>query len=432
MTETEALNLAIETLEEIALAGMSGSGQESKEGLTEWHARQAWKFIGIASRRLTTIRQALAQPEQELFSAPNNFYKDVDEAINKLEKNGSIFDGNDSAPYVVWLLRTLRELATQTQPKNPEPVVWKHDCAALLTNDVELWIDRCPHCGKPRTSPQQPPHPKEPDNEFKNFHRSLCERFGYVHDEKDWKRDLVSLEEWIAKKVQPEHEPVAWQERQAKRMSDGVVTEWTNWYPCRYKTIDEARAEASDHIPYEWRPLYTHPPVPTAQPKECTRSHPHDEMSKECELRTEIARLTNCLARANAQAEHFEREWYLRGDEIERLKTPPQSKEPAQCSDDEAVAWRFTGVAGLRRYMTQKQYDAQTPETKKWYEPYKCVNCNTHSSKEQDVVVNNQGSSDSKGYVFVAIPILEQLGINRAVIDMIAITPPQPKETREK
>lgn len=27
---------------------------------------------------------------------------------------------------------------------------WKHDCAALLTNDVELWIDSCPHCGKPR------------------------------------------------------------------------------------------------------------------------------------------------------------------------------------------------------------------------------------------------------------------------------------------
>lgn len=36
-----------------------------------------------------------------------------------------------------------------------EPVAWKHDCAALLTNDVELWIDRCPHCGKPRTT-QQP------------------------------------------------------------------------------------------------------------------------------------------------------------------------------------------------------------------------------------------------------------------------------------
>jgi hypothetical protein len=58
---------------------------------------------------------------------------------------------------------------------------------------------------------------------------------------------------------QEQGEPVAWQERQARRMQDGVVTEWTNWYPCRYRTIDEAQAEACDHIPYEWRPLYTTP-----------------------------------------------------------------------------------------------------------------------------------------------------------------------------
>lgn len=37
-------------------------------------------------------------------------------------------------------------------------------------------------------------------------------------------------------------------------------------------------------------------------------------------FRIEIARLTECLERANSQAEHFEREWYLRGDEIEALK----------------------------------------------------------------------------------------------------------------
>lgn len=36
------------------------------------------------------------------------------------------------------------------------------------------------------------------DREFKNFHQRLCERFGYVHDDRDWKRDQVSLIEWIA------------------------------------------------------------------------------------------------------------------------------------------------------------------------------------------------------------------------------------------
>lgn len=38
------------------------------------------------------------------------------------------------------------------------------------------------------------------------------------------------------------------------------------------------------------------------------------------ELERENKRLTKCLLKANAQAEHFEREWYLRGDEIERLR----------------------------------------------------------------------------------------------------------------
>lgn len=32
------------------------------------------------------------------------------------------------------------------------PEGWKHDCPILLTNDVELWISRCPHCGKPETN----------------------------------------------------------------------------------------------------------------------------------------------------------------------------------------------------------------------------------------------------------------------------------------
>lgn len=34
------------------------------------------------------------------------------------------------------------------------------------------------------------------------------------------------------------------------------------------------------------------------------------------------------------------------------------------------LAWRNTGSPnGLRRFMTQKQYEAQTPGVQKWYEP---------------------------------------------------------------
>ena len=39
-----------------------------------------------------------------------------------------------------------------------------------------------------------------------------------------------------------------------------------------------------------------------------------------CDARDEIARLTAALAAANASHERYEREWYLRGDELERLQ----------------------------------------------------------------------------------------------------------------
>lgn len=51
-------------------------------------------------------------------------------------------------------------------------------------------------------------HPQPKRDDFKNFHRLLCERFNYSHDEKDWERDQVSLIEWIAKQVQPKREPL--------------------------------------------------------------------------------------------------------------------------------------------------------------------------------------------------------------------------------
>jgi hypothetical protein len=41
--------------------------------------------------------------------------------------------------------------------------------------------------------------------------------------------------------------------------------------------------------------------------------------SREAARDAEIKRLTACLKKANESTEHFEREWYLRGDEIDRL-----------------------------------------------------------------------------------------------------------------
>jgi nitroreductase len=56
----QAMEQALEALEEIALAGMSGTGMESEEGMRDWHARRAWEFIGIAARALPALRAALS------------------------------------------------------------------------------------------------------------------------------------------------------------------------------------------------------------------------------------------------------------------------------------------------------------------------------------------------------------------------------------
>lgn len=45
----------------------------------------------------------------------------------------------------------------------------------------------------------------------------------------------------------------------------------------------------------------------------------------ETENRERIIRLEAALVKANSQAEHFEREWYLRGDRIEELEAALKS-----------------------------------------------------------------------------------------------------------
>lgn len=49
----------------------------------------------------------------------------------------------------------------------------------------------------------------------------------------------------------------------------------------------------------------------------------------------------------------------------------------------EAVAWRCTSKCGLRAFMTQRQYDAQSPTIKAAYEPFRCANCSSTAVSPQ-------------------------------------------------
>ena len=60
-------------------------------------------------------------------------------------------------------------------------------------------------------------------------------------------------------------------------------------------------------------------------------------------LRAEKDRLTACLEKANASAENFEREWYLRGDELDTLR--------AQLAEAQRDAERLDWIIEHRAYV---------------------------------------------------------------------------------
>jgi hypothetical protein len=51
--------------------------------------------------------------------------------------------------------------------------------------------------------------------------------------------------------------------------------------------------------------------------------------------------------------------------------------KPVQPAPVQPVAWRFTGVAGFKRFVTDAQHKAFSPEVQAWYEPFRCSNCTT-------------------------------------------------------
>ena len=102
--------------------------------------------LGEMSMRLLTAPKTAAAPGQAL-DAARVFWQQHTQA-DALSMTMTELHAD-----VELVIRAARG-AAQAAPGRMEPVAWLHDCAALLTNDVELWIDACPHCGKPRNAPQ--------------------------------------------------------------------------------------------------------------------------------------------------------------------------------------------------------------------------------------------------------------------------------------
>ena len=72
----------------------------------------------------------------------------------------------------------------------------------------------------------------------------------------------------------------------------------------------------------------------------------------------------------------------MEGDETRKLYPLKQKPAPVQ----EPVAWRFTGIAGFKRFVTDAQYKAFLPEVRTWYEPFKCESCTTPPAAQRQWV----------------------------------------------
>lgn len=81
-------------------------------------------------------------------------------------------------------------------------VVGRNTAGTLSTHpELRTLINRFNAGPATSVKQQAAANPHTSESAFKNFHRSLCERFGAQHDPVDWWRDLISLEEYIASLV---------------------------------------------------------------------------------------------------------------------------------------------------------------------------------------------------------------------------------------
>lgn len=130
--------------------------------------------------------------------------------------------------------------------------------------------------------------------------------------------------------------------------------------------------------------MYTYPskpePIPCGKPMGILMKQKGDEHMKLYPLAEQPAQQALDKKAENARELGLDYEPVWGGgpsnkdyEDAMRLRRLNELAKPAQ--QQEPVAWRFTGIAGLKRYMTQKQYDAQQPGVKKWYEPFMCANC---------------------------------------------------------
>jgi hypothetical protein len=115
--------------------------QRAKDALQKWHSSNDDSLREYQSAELMAalLQEMITAHEQKPVALVTGYYAEY--------LSIATVDG--------WVLPT----GTALYAAPPAPSVsdgWKHDCAGILQNDVELWVDSCPHCGKPRPAAPAP------------------------------------------------------------------------------------------------------------------------------------------------------------------------------------------------------------------------------------------------------------------------------------
>ena len=218
MTKDEALKLALVVLKEV----QSETFRLMRNGKKLYAEEKVWKAI-------TAIREALAQPtvKESLTVQPTcKQILQVEQERNFCPRCGKRLGSND------WDIHT----CTPPQPEQ-EPVAW-------LTDDEREAFERFNETCEDGEGYDVP----------KTMMRRLAE-IGVIHHTS---RGIYGITKFGRSLVgyttppQPEQEPVAW-----RREHEGDVSDLCQWiYADEYEPKDDSP---------NWKPHYTHPPVPTAQ-----------------------------------------------------------------------------------------------------------------------------------------------------------------------
>lgn len=100
-----------------------------------------------------------------------------------------------------------------------------------------------------------------------------------------------------------------------------------------------------------------------------TTNNPHPQAG-DPSIAFEVGAVYECIP-CMSKSRH---EWSRRALDAEQELRNTRAQQPSLVG--EAVAWRRRdGVMGCKRFMTQKCYDAQSPQMKGNYEPFYCAHC---------------------------------------------------------